>query len=142
MGKIKGVLIVLFGPSRIGKTSTITRVAQKLGMDQPYGEDFSAVCPHSLFDFKIGMASMGDPGSSQKESITGLIKDGCRIIVCASRTRGDTVGDLNDLSKKYGYAIIWGTPFYEIVDCINPSVMHEANADAVLSLIEKIALVL
>ena len=117
MEKIKGVLIVLFGPSGIGKTSTITRVAQKLGMDQPYGEDFSAVCPHSLFDFKIGMASMGDPGSSQVESVTRLIKEGCRIIVCASRTRGETVYDLNVLAQKNNYAITWGTPFYEIGDC-------------------------
>lgn len=139
---MKGVLIVLFGPAEIGKTSTIIRVAQTFGMNQPYGSDFCKVCPHPVFDLNIGFASMGDPDSAQEDSIKELINNNCKIVVCASRTRGETVNNITRLAQIYDYQIIWGTPFYEINLVINPKVMHDASADAVVSLINRIATIL
>lgn len=139
---VNGVLIALFGPSHIGKTSTITRVAQKLGMNQEYGVDFSEVCPNPICDCIIGLASMGDPGSAQKDSVKALLQKKCRIIVCASRTSGKTVGDLNELAKEYGYSVIWLSPFYQTDLVFDPKIMQESSADAVISLIEKMAIIL
>lgn len=139
---MKGVMIVLYGHSGIGKTSTIIRVSQAFGMNQSYSSDFCAVCPHPVFDLQIGFASMGDPYSAQEDSITELIRKDCRIIVCASRTRGETVDCIYRLAEQHEYQIIWGTPFYEENQTFNQKVMHDVNADAVVSLINRLAIIL
>ncbi len=50
---------------------------------------------------------MGDPGSSQKDSIETLMKEDCDAIVCASRTKGQTTRDVMSLAQQYEYTLIW-----------------------------------
>lgn len=97
-------IICIFGWAQRGKTSSIKSIASLYGI-KPDTYDF---CDSAMFNGKrIGFASMGDPGSSQKDSIEKLIKEECDTIVCASRTKGQTTSDVMSLARQYGYTLIW-----------------------------------
>ena len=61
---------------------------------------------------KIGFASQGDPDTQQKENIEDHAKNGCDIIVTASRSKGGTVDNVSEIANKYGYTVVWISPFY------------------------------
>ena len=44
---------------------------------------------------RIGISSMGDPGIDQEKILDTFIKDHCRIILCACRTKGFTKKAIN-----------------------------------------------
>ena len=125
---------MLIGWASMGKTSAIRATAGKMGVDLPEKE--SDFCDHIAWKGEqVGFASMGDPGSSQEESLARLMQKGCEVIVGACRTRGNTTNTAMDLARKFGYTIIWTTPFNLI------SLKEELNdiySDAVIRVIETV----
>lgn len=95
-------LIVVFGWENQGKSSAIKAVAQRWGVK---------IAPNcwDVFDSKngVGFVGEGDPGSKQKLMIEELIQRGCEVVVCASRTRGNTTYNISNLATQYGYRVIW-----------------------------------
>ncbi|UTW47126.1 ATP-binding protein [Bacterioplanoides sp. SCSIO 12839] len=90
-------VIALFGPGNSGKTSTLRIVHQQLlKMDFDTMEKYhkSHVDIREIFiidGVKVGLETQGDPYSRLAESLELFKKIGCKIIICASRTRGSTV---------------------------------------------------
>jgi ABC-type lipopolysaccharide export system ATPase subunit len=137
---MKKTILCLFGPANTGKTSTIRRVDEIL---QSYGAKLVKV----LFDendfskeylfrtHKIGILSLGDPGSEQSDYLRQLSNDNCEIIICTSRSKGATCDAVTAIATN-GYERYWISPLYEY-DSRHPlSVdMHELNAEFIIKAI-------
>ena len=54
---------------------------------------------------KIGIESQGDPGSRLQKSLSLFVKLQCTVIVCATRTRGQTVNAVERLNQDY--ELLW-----------------------------------
>lgn len=132
-------IICLWGLADIGKTSAIGAIHAKLNFSRnppikTAGNDFCAIvefCGH-----KIGFASQGDPCSLQESWIDELLNASCEVIVCASRTKGQTVDTVEHRAHKNGYTLIWFSPFSS-GDQISTETLNELTADAVIALIRK-----
>ena len=106
-------IICLYAPADCGKTKTIRSLFLKLGGDKNVlngTHDFISDVNYGRK--KIGFASQGDPDSSQKENLEKLAQNNCDIIVTASRTKGGTVDNVCEIANKYGYTVVWVSPFY------------------------------
>jgi hypothetical protein len=84
----------------------------------------------------IGIRSLGDPGSETDEALKKLAKK-CDIIVCASRTRGETVWAVDVLQN---FATIW-TSTYQIADTSLQSKVNRLKAQQIMELITELALI-
>lgn len=132
-------IICLRGKSEIGKTSSIRAIWKRLNIEnQPplhqSADDICAVVP--FCNQTIGIASQGDPGSEQKKWLEELVTLGCEIIVCASRTNGNTVGAVETAAKRGEYVTIWFSPFYS-TDFDNTNILNDCTAEAVIGLIRR-----
>ena len=106
-------IICLYAPANCGKTNTIRSIFRKLGGNKNVlngAHDFVADVNYG--HKRIGFASQGDPGSNQRTHIEQLAQNKCDIIVTASRTKGDTVDVIYEIANKYGYTVVWISPFY------------------------------
>ena len=137
---MKKTILCVFGPANTGKTSTIRRVDEML---QSYGakvvrelfEENDFAREYIFRKHKIGILSLGDPGSSQTEHLEQLANDDCEIIVCASRSKGTTCDAVSIIAKR-NYDRYWISPLYEY-DHKHPLAvdMHELNAEFIIKAI-------
>jgi hypothetical protein len=104
--------IALKGRANSGKTYTISKVYELLKAKYPAfkEEDFKITVDIRVIliinGFRIGIESQGDPDSRLEKSLNLFIKKECDVIVCATRTRGQTVEAVEKLSK-FGYDFKW-----------------------------------
>lgn len=135
---MKRIAIAVWGTAGIGKTSTIRRVFDKLNIegqkpDKTIGLDICAIINLSNGK-KIGIESLGDPTSAQPEWIDYLVKNHCDIIICACRTKGDTVDNVANLVN-YNYNMVWLSPFTS--ESLEKEILNDISADAIIKLIER-----
>jgi hypothetical protein len=103
-------IIALYGRANSGKSKTIKQVCKLLKKHNPTpqynvlknGVDIKIIM--IIDGIKIGIESQGDPNSRLEKSLKTFCKEGCLIIVCATRTRGMTVDWVNALSD---YSVKW-----------------------------------
>jgi len=137
---MKKTILCLFGPANTGKTSSIRRVDEIL---QSYGAKLVKVL-FNEYDFgkeymfrahKIGILSLGDPGSAQSEHLEQLAKDECDVIICTSRSKGATCNAVSKIAS-LNYERYWISPLYEY-DSSHPLIidMHELNAEFLIKAI-------
>ena len=106
----KGIIIAARGKHDTGKTTAVNHVLSWLVQngaavlkkdvieyDGGKTDDFSAVLEYQ--GIRIGISSMGDPGVEQEKILNGFIADGCRVILCACRTKGATKEPIVALRK-------------------------------------------
>lgn len=115
---IKKTVIANWGIAKQGKSKTIIRLTQLILLNFPqailsistidYSKDIKLII--RIGSAVIGIESTGDPDSRLKSSIDDFVLAGCNIIICATRTSGQTVNDVSDLNK-LGYEIIWVTNY-------------------------------
>lgn len=115
-------VIALFGKSAQGKSTIICRVSELI-LDRLPNAEFQSIedVPNEVTaiiivgTLRIAIRSMGDPGTNLDEAIQDFVGRGCEIIICATRTRGETTDSVSDLSSN-GYDIIWASPYisYEV----------------------------
>lgn len=103
------LVIVNRGRGEQGKSSSIKNVFDILSKKYPYkvyigGGDIKATI--QIENVLVGLESQGDPNSRQGESLNDFYSWGCAIIVCASRTGGETCDNVINLTR-YGYQAIW-----------------------------------
>jgi len=113
---MKKVIIANWGLADQGKSTSIKMVYHNLldrgFQEQPeyhLGDDSSDI--RAVFkkeDVLIGIESQGDPGSRQGESLELFESLECKIIVVASRTKGETIENITRLRDQSGYQVIWG----------------------------------
>jgi hypothetical protein len=151
---MKNTVIANWGPSGQGKSATIKKVAEKLICD--CGAKLIDKYEDNTFDYnwtiqlkndvkigieiKIGIESQGDPGGRSTGQALRSLFSGDRksnIIVCASRTRGETVDVINDLCREFDYDLIWVNN-YRSSTGVDHDFLNELSATHIIDLINQI----
>lgn len=135
-------VIALWGIANIGKSATIWKVynllvskyAVKKSEYEIFAKDIRVVL--TIYGIKIGIESQGDPDSRLEKSLELFIKVGCKIIVCATRTRGNTVNLVKKLEPKY--EVIW----FQKKAQLNSSEYDVSNKTMAQNIIKEIAKVM
>jgi hypothetical protein len=108
---MKKAVIGLRGKGNVGKSQTIKKAYKILKSrhktaTEEYlidGADVRVVL--TIKGVKIGIESQGDPGSRLEESLLLFVNVKCTVIICATRTRGQTVSAVESLQPDY--KVIW-----------------------------------
>lgn len=130
---MKKTILCLYAPANSGKTSTIRLFDEilhscgarlvKVLLDE------ADICKEYIFrTHKVGILSLGDPGSAQSGYLEQLANDDCEVTVCTSRSKGTTCDSVSKIATKYD-EIYWISPLYEY-DSKHPLAvdMHDLNA--------------
>lgn len=137
------VIICMQGKANIGKTHTLRKVYEKLNshektiLEQPNDDIYATI---KMGDFLIGIATQGDPMSGLKERLNELMQKSCDIIVCASRSKGYTVDDVENSALQNGYSLIWSSPFVTEDKTLRET-CQDYMAQSIINLINGIAYV-
>ncbi len=140
-------IIGIYGSGSEGKSTTIKNVARILLEQYPnatssispvdYAGDVNIVI--HLGNVKIGIESQGDPNSRMiyDKTVEKLAKDGqCDIILCASRTEGETVKTIDKVAGSYDYHTIWISSFWS--PTIKPRILNQLAAENIIRIIESL----
>lgn len=141
-------IIALKNTASTGKSETLRELAQllmstypihqvKLLKPDPIGGtgDFSFV---AVMNGKIiAIESKGDPSTILKKRLSDIEKYTPDIIICATRTTGETVIAVKAMEKK-GYQAIW-TSTYEVSDNFNQ--VNKLKAKQILELMKSLQLI-
>jgi len=100
-------IFAIKGISNTGKTSTIKTVYELLKEKYPTAtintihncSDINIII--TIDEISIGIESQGDPNSRLENSLKIFIEHKCKIIICATRTRGMTCEWVNTYSDEY-----------------------------------------
>lgn len=89
----------------------------------------------------IGIESQGDPNTDLYLRLDELVvKYNCELIICTTRTKGETVGAVNIIKTKYGFDTIW-TSSYDIENSNNHSLVNTLKANHILDLLVQLNLI-
>ena len=100
-------IIALRGVANQGKTTSIKIAYELLKDAYPkahieefyIGVDITVII--TVNGVKIGIESQGDPNSRLFQSLRHFVGIGCKVIICATRSRGATVEAVNAFAGKY-----------------------------------------
>lgn len=105
------LIIALYNRGTTGKSTTIKKVYEKLKSGFPeismytyYNNNLDQGDISIMLFIKnilIGIESQGDPGSRVLRSIPTFVENNCDIILCATRTRGETVKVVQLYEKEF-----------------------------------------
>jgi len=109
---MKKEVIGLRGKRNVGKSQTIRKVYDLLkSRHKNVKEEYKSLAKVdvrvvlTINRAKIGIESQGDPSSRLEESLLLFVKVECTVIVCATRTRGQTVKAVEKLQPDY--ELLW-----------------------------------
>ncbi len=110
-------IILIKGFSNSGKSKVIKTVFEILNFHKTfkiYLLDSTDVKAEGIYNNKLfGIESQGDPNSRQGQSLIEFAKNNCEVIICASRTKGETYENVIELSKIFDYQLIITSTFYD-----------------------------
>jgi hypothetical protein len=143
-------IVAIYGVADKGKTSTLREFANLLFVAYPA---YKSVFPipasiSSTDDFRlileingkiIGIESKGDPNTGLRGRLEDLaVNHNCDIILCATRTKGDTVDAVDSLAYHKYFQTIW-TSTYQIAS--SQSIANQAKARHLLDLLQSLGLI-
>lgn len=130
-----------------GKTESLREFANLLLTSNP---SFTPIFPITALvpttgDFRlvvqingkiIGIESQGDPKTKLQNRLLDLVDNfKCEVILCSSRTRGETVEAVNNLHYTRGFDIIW-TSTYQIAGQTQQSIANNLKAKHILDFLQ------
>lgn len=104
-------VIALWGSADSGKSSTLKIVHKGLSKLSERTVEAFSVSGGDVRDIfiingaKVGIETQGDPGSRLEKSLDIFKSEGCKLIICATRTKGQTTELVSSL--KPAYYISW-----------------------------------
>lgn len=121
-------LLCVWGSSNYGKTSAIIEFDTILNRNfkgninsiyRPLGQPPNDIRRIYSVQYKeqtyiIGIESQGDPNSRQHKSLDLFLKNNCDIIICASRSRGETVFNVENFCSISQYDSFWISTLYSV----------------------------
>lgn len=147
-------IIAVYGGQNEGKSETIKNVCRLILDNFPIAVPST---PKELIDYttdilivikigsiKIGIESQGDPNSRMfwDNTIEKLADDNldpqlgsCDIILCATRTRGETMTKVREIAQKYSYYTIWRSSYQTD---LNTTVINRIAAEDILNIIKSL----
>jgi hypothetical protein len=133
-----------------GKTASLREFANLLIASYP---NYSAIIPIQTYipatgDFRliikingkiIGIESQGDPNTNFEDRLLDLADNfHCDIILCTTRTKGDTIDAVDNLWQNKGFQTIW-TSTYQMTT--NHQLVNQAKAKHLLDLLKTLNLI-
>lgn len=129
------IVITICGKADTGKSTAVMKAAQSLINYKNVGvpklnysrtkNDVSAIIP--ICQYLIGVESQGDPNSNLYERLAVLVEKECNIIICSSRSYGNTVEAVQTACSEYKQ--IW----LRTSDTID----SQKNCDLILEIIDR-----
>ena len=122
-------LLCVWGSSNYGKTTAIIEFDTILNRN--FKGNINSVYPSPLGQppddifriytikyngqtYTLGIESQGDPNSRQQASLDLFLQKNCDIIICASRTRGETVSNVENFCSNNQYDSFWISTLYSV----------------------------
>lgn len=107
----------------------------------PVPEKIDFRCIFEINGRIIGIESQGDPKTNLQNRLLELADNfNCDLILCTSRTRGETVAAVDNLFHNRGFQTIW-TSTYQIADNNNHNLVNRIKARHLLDLIQQLTLI-
>ena len=157
---MKKTLLAIYATESVGKTTSIKNFYENfLSKHSSQIKNIFSFCeddPNDVYKIvelqngvKIGVCSFGDDGSSY-EKLNNFANQDCKVIVCASRTKGASVDSINifiDESKKeiqeiknnmtkYNVKWIHKSYFWDNPDYYEEKILNDSFSESILELVE------
>jgi hypothetical protein len=144
-------IVAIWNAGNRGKSQTLREFAIFLLINYPGHREIYPI-PKSVpltGDFRlvvdingiiVGIESQGDPGTGLEKRLFELAdKFKCDLILCSTRTKGETVYAVENLESTKGFQIIW-TSTYQIVDENQQNIVNQIKAKHILDLLKNLKL--
>ena len=135
-----------------GKTETLRELANLLLLQFPECKPVYPI-PHDIpakGDFRfiieingriIGIESKGDPKTGLEKKLFELASEyKCDLIICTTRTKGETVYAVDNLARERNYDTIW-TSTYQIMHRDDEKLVNGLKAKHLLELLTRLSLI-
>ena len=141
----KKYIICDFAKAESGKSAVLNEVANKLNscknIKQLDSKELNDFDNWYLFEYqgkRICVITGGDDASLMKKWFDWALKANADLLVCASRSKGDTVHCVNNVASKGGFSIVKFSNYFCEGDDSEINVLNECTAESVLNVIEKL----
>lgn len=139
------LIIAIKNKASKGKTSTIKLVAEKLyqkylNQKKKFNSEIFEIIDVIINNkqVRIAVISQGDPSTGLKKKLLDKINEKSNVIICATRTSGETVNAVNDiLINNIDSKIIWTTS-YETNDENLFKKMNDLKSTHIIELLESL----
>jgi len=142
-------IIAIWNSGGKGKSSTILNLANLLMSSYKHKVIYCDKSPSTLtIDFTlileingkiIALESKGDPKTALEKRLNDIaVKYQPNLIICSTRTRGETVQAVHNIANKYSFDKIW-TSTYQISH--TQSLANNLKSNHLLDLIVKLGLI-
>jgi len=143
-------IVAIWHISNKGKTATIREFARLLIATYP---NYTPIVPLPAIipptgDFRLvvkingiimGIESQGDPNTNLGRRLTDLADNfHCDIILCSTRTKGDTIDAVDNLFYNRGFQTIW-TSTYQVAG--DQELANQIKARHILDLVQTLGLI-
>jgi hypothetical protein len=116
----------------------ILKAISPIPISVPISGDFR--CVIEINNVVVGIESQGDPTTNLRKRLNELTDQfNCEIILCSSRTRGETIDAVNNFASSRGFQIIL-TSTYQIVDQSKHQLVNQLKAKHLLDLLQSMNL--
>lgn len=144
----KKYIIVNWGAEKVGKTPSLKKVYELLSAKYPHvvlrsGNDIKAIV--TIGNVKVGIETAGDPRPYlvTPQSMEDFRNAGCRIVVAACRTSGETWDAVYEMETKYGYQLfetLHHRPYDTKLSPASYDLLNQRYAEGIVALIEDMAI--
>lgn len=150
MSKSNNTILAIWNTAGKGKSNTILNLANLLMVSYPVHKViFCSKNASSLtIDFRlileidgkiIALESQGDPKTDLEKRLDNIVINyNPNLIICSTRTRGETVKAVDKIAVKYDYQTIW-TSTYQITH--SHSLVNNLKAKHLLDLLINLSLI-
>lgn len=150
MPKVNKTILAIFNPGGKGKSTTILNLANLLMATYPsYKVIFCSQNISTLtIDFRlileingktIALESQGDPKTDLEKRLNDIeIKYQPDLLICSTRTRGETVHAVDNIASKFHYQTIW-TSTYQIAH--SHTLVNNLKAKHLLDLLVSLSII-
>ena len=141
----KKYFICDFARSDSGKTTALNQLAKKLKQHkdvvQSDSDDLQNGDMWYLFEYKekkICIITSGDNSKDMEEWFGWALKANADVVVCASRSKGETIDCVNEYAEKGDYYVVWLSNYYCNSDESIINMLNDCTAESILNVIEKL----
>lgn len=144
---MKKTIISIYGSANLGKTTCIKNFFEVLTVKQSSeilninnlpedknNDDDIAKIIILQNNVKIGVCSYGDDGANL-ETLKKLSEENCKVIVCATRTKGSSTDSIYEI-KNYDIKWISKAYFYENYSDEESEVLNNSFSNCIVDLVE------